>query len=275
MKKIALLIIAVMLAGLAGCGSQDAASKGTGEKAYTEAEMTARIMGTWSNVQYMDNLKSMKSPYRSACDVPWLDIRTDNKKTVLDEYLNFHEGGTGGTITAITPSADKDRYNMKLKEYFEGSALDLKRTVIIDPKDSKKDSIVYTDKNNKEKYRFARIGKTPELYANEIVLAGEYKDAEGKEYVFTKGEKAVWPNETFQYRIQLDFVGEPTFLRGDGTYYNDDYFMKTDKNGVNTSDFVYYYEVKGKQLSVFKAYEKKGTPLYVINKVPDLVLTKE
>ena len=275
MKKIALIIIALMLAGFAGCGSQDAASKDAGGKAYTEAEMTARIMGTWSNAQYMDNLKSTKSPYRSICDVPWLDIRTENKETVLDEYLNFHEGGTGGTITAITPSTDENRYDVKLKEYFEGSALDLKRTVIVDPKDSKKDSIVYADKNNKEKYRFVKIGKTPELYANEVVLAGEYKDADGKEYTFTKSEKAVWPNETFQYRIQLDFVGEPTFLRGDGSYYNDDYFMKTDKSGVNASDFVYYYKVKGKQLSVFKAYEKEGTPLYVINKVPDLVLTKE
>jgi hypothetical protein len=275
MKKIALLIMAVILAGFVGCSGQAAAPKDTGEKVYTEAEMTARIMGTWSNVQYMDNLKTTKSPYKSICDVPWLDIRTENKETMLDEYLNFHEGGTGGTITAITPSTDKDRYAIKLKEYFEGSALGLKRTVIIDQKDSQKDSIVYTDKNNKEKYRFAKIGKTPELYANEVVLAGKYKDAKGNEYTFSKDEKAVWPTETFNYRIQLDFVGEPTFIRDDGSYYNADYFMKTDQNGVNASNFVYYYEIQGNQLSVFKAYEKEGTPLYEIKKSPDLVLTKE
>jgi hypothetical protein len=215
------------------------------------------------------------SPYKSICDVPWLDIRTENKETMFDEYLNFHEGGTGGTITDITPAKENDRYVIKLKDYFEGSALDFKRTAVIEQNDLKKDSIIYTDQKNKQKYRFVKIGKSPELYANEVVLAGNYKDTKGWEYTFTKSEKAIWPNETFNYRIQLDFIGEPTFIRADGSSYNADYFMKTDKNGINASDFVYYYEVKGNQLSIFKAYEKKGTSLYEINRIPDLVLTKQ
>lgn len=276
MKKITLMIIMiVILIGSVGCSSQASVKKDLDKDALTETEVTAELLGTWSNVQYLNNLKSTKSPYKSICDVPWLDIRTENKKTMFDEYLNFHEGGTGGTITDITPTKDNERYVIKLKEYFEGSALDFKRSVIIKQGDSKNDSIIYTDQNSKEKYRFVKIGESPELYANEVVLAGKYKDVKGKEYTFTDNEEAVWPNETFNYRIQLDFIGEPIFIRADGSYYNADYFMKTDENGVNVSDFVYYYEVKGNQLSVFKAYEKKGTPLYEIKKVPDLVLTKE
>ena len=275
MRKVALLIIAVIILGLVGCSGKNTVKTNDSKDVYTKAEITSKLSGNWANEQYMNNLKLMKSPYKSICDVPWLNIHNEKNATMLDEYLNFHEGGTGGNITDITSSTDKNSYAIKVKDYFTGSALHFNRSIIITQNDSKINCIVYTDQQNKEKYRFLKIETSPEVYANEVVLAGKYKDTKGKEYTFTNSEKAIWPNETFNYRIQLDFIGEPTFIRPNGSFYNDDYFMKTDNRGVNVSNFVYYYKIKGNQLSVFKAYEKKGTPLYEIKAVPDLLLTKE
>lgn len=265
----------IFLMIMVGCKTNDMAENEIDEDNYAKEVVITKLLGTWSNVEYMKNLKITGSPYKSICDVPWINIRTEGNETMFDEYLNFHEGGTGGTITDITYSEDKSRYYINVKDYFDGSSLNFKRSIIIEKADSEKDSIIYTDQENKEKYRFNKIGKSPELYANEVILAGNYKDAKGEEYIFTTSGEAIWPNETFNYQIQLDFLGGPTFIRADGSYYNDDYFMITDESGLNLRDFVYYYQIKDEQLYLFKAEEKEGEFLYEIKDVPDLVLTKE
>lgn len=275
MKKIVLLVMVVVLVGFAGCSSQDGPKEENGKTVYTREEVTARLLGTWSNLEYMNNLELTKSPYSSVCEVPWIDIRMENKDTMFDEYLNFHEGGTGGRITDIVFSKEKSRYAIQLKDYSEGSALDLKRSVVIDQSDSAKDIIIYTDQQDKEKYSFVKIGQYPEFYANEVVLAGNYVDENGEEYSFTKRGEAIWPDENFYYQIQLDFLGGPTFIDKDGSYYEADYFFKTEEKGVNISNFVYHYEIKNDQLSIFKAYEKEETYIYEIKELPDLVLTKK
>jgi hypothetical protein len=275
MKKVLLFVMVVILMGFTGCISQNEIEEDTGKEVYTKTDIIMKILGTWSNVEYMNNLNLTKSPYNSIVEVPWIDIRMENTETVYDEYLNFHEGGTGGTITDIIFARDKNRYDIKLKEYVEGSALDFKRSLLIDENDSEQYSIIYTNLQDEEKFRFSKIGKSPELYANEVILAGKYKDEKGEEYTFTNNEEAFWPNETFNYRIQLDFIGQETFVQADGSYYNADYFIRTAENGVNVNDYVYYYEVKEDQLYIFKAYEKEGVPFYEIKEVPDLVLTKQ
>lgn len=274
MKKAILLVIVLVMFAFVACGSLDEGKEDAEITAYTKEEMVEKITGTWVNEEYKNNLNSTKSPYRSICELPWIDIRAENNEIFYDEYLNFHEGGTGGTITDIIFVSDENRYDIELKAYFENSLVELNPSILISENQGEGDRIIYRDQEGEIVHQFFKIGKSPQLYANEVILAGSYQDSDGNQYTFIKDGKALWPKESFDYQIQLDFMGPPTFADENGDVYEADYFMRVSEDGFSIEDSIYAYEIKGEELLIFKGYGEEGDPFYQINNTPDLVLTK-
>ncbi|MDX9889037.1 MAG: hypothetical protein RBS51_07260 [Anaerovoracaceae bacterium] len=275
MKKAILLVMVLVMFSFLACSSLEETKEDAEIGVYTKEEMVLKITGTWVNEEYKNNLTSTKSPYRSICELPWLEILADNNEIFYNEYLNFHEGGTGGTITDIVFDADNNRYDIELKSYFENSLIELQPSIIISENPGEGSSIIYTNQEGEIVHQFFQIDKSPALYANEVILAGSYKDSEGNQYTFTNDGKAIWPQESFDYQIQLDFIGQPTFADENGDFYEADYFMRVSKDGLAFEDSIYSYEIKGEQLLIFKGHGQEGLYLYQLNKNPDLVLTKQ
>lgn len=54
------------------------------------------------------------------------------------------------------------------------------------------------------KIAFRRLPAPRERYLNRIVLAGTYRDEEGRRFVFDESGAATWPGEGFRYALNLD-----------------------------------------------------------------------
>ena len=274
MKKAILLVMVLVMFAFLARSSLEETKEDAEIKAYTKEEMVLKITGTWVNEEYKNNLNSTKSPYRSICELPWIEIGSENNEIFYNEYLNFHEGGTGGNITDIVFDADKNRYDIELKSYFENSLIELNPSILVSENQGEGNSIIYTNQEGEIVHQFFKIDKSPELYANEVILAGSYKDSKGNQYTFTNDGKAIWPKESFNYKIQLDFIGQPTFADENGDFYEADYFMRVSDDGFGFEDSIYSYEIKGEQLLIFKGHGQEEFTFYQLNKSPDLVLNR-
>jgi hypothetical protein len=51
---------------------------------------------------------------------------------------------------------------------------------------------------------WTRIDEPVPAYLNRRLLAGSYRDAQGKAWSFSTGEKAVWPGQSFAYEVSID-----------------------------------------------------------------------
>ena len=72
--------------------------------------------------------------------------------------------------------------------------------------DSNRIEVLCDEEGKSVKKSFSRIHSDAFEYANTLMLAGEYKDKNGKPYLFTTNQKAILPDREFQYGIGLDFV---------------------------------------------------------------------
>lgn len=54
------------------------------------------------------------------------------------------------------------------------------------------------------KVTFRRLPAPRTAYVNRLVLAGAYRDEEGRRWEFAETGEARWPNETFRYELNLD-----------------------------------------------------------------------
>jgi hypothetical protein len=101
-----------------------------------------------------------------------------------------------------------------------------------------------------DEYVYARVAGSVRESVNQIVLAGEYRDAQGRRYVFTAAGHATWPDREFDYEIALD-PSEACC----------EYFQHADPKGVG-GQARYGYAWKGDELQVFRVvYPEDGCPI--------------
>ena len=56
----------------------------------------------------------------------------------------------------------------------------------------------------RKKIPFVRLPEALETEINRVVIAGKYKDQEGRSYEFTQAGEAVLPDRSFPYEVALD-----------------------------------------------------------------------
>jgi hypothetical protein len=101
-----------------------------------------------------------------------------------------------------------------------------------------------------EAYVYARVPGSVRKAIHEAVLAGEYRDAAGRSYVFTPAGRATWPDREFDYEVSLD-PSEACC----------EYFQHADPKGVG-GQARYGYAWKDGALQVFRVfYPVDGCPI--------------
>lgn len=103
--------------------------------------------------------------------------------------------------------------------------------------------------------------KDEEDLVNKIVLSGKYRNQAGKVYVFENNRIAKWPNESFKYRVGLDFV-----------FGKHNYIWVVDDNNKNL-DRYYTYEWNNDRLFIYRASIPEGEAV-VPEKEPFVALKK-
>lgn len=110
-------------------------------------------------------------------------------------------------------------------------------------------------------YVYTRVAGSVQEAVNRLVLAGEYRDAAGRSYVFSPEGRATWPDRAFDYEIALD-PSEACC----------EYFQHADPNGVG-GQARFGYAWKAGALQVFRVfYPEDGCPISC-EPEPMLVLT--
>ncbi|MDA8130150.1 MAG: hypothetical protein M0011_01465 [Elusimicrobia bacterium] len=197
------------------------------------AEKTAvsieQLAGTWLSKEYSETLQATKDPKQAVEKVPdacslrifKADSGPANGRYVRTFIYNFHEGGDAPAILDLRPAGDDSFILVYGKEELaEGPEKTVKLTPmtsgemvrIVSRAGNSVQEIEWSkkdfDENKKIEWRKAAFIKTGEditRYVNRTVLAGKYKDSQGRSFVFTD-KKAVWPGRAFNYAVQQDFA---------------------------------------------------------------------
>jgi hypothetical protein len=165
------------------------------------------LVGDWINKTYVETLQKTKSPLES-----WQGIHRTafNVKKTTSGYelginFNFHEGGWDAMIDSLRSLAA----NTYAPVFISGQDIDhdSENNRFLYP-DGSPDTLtwLFTENDKEKRISFVRAKPSKEVYANRIVLAGNYTDANGRKFGFTGDCRAEWPDTSFSYEIGLDVV---------------------------------------------------------------------
>lgn len=251
-----------------------------------------QLAGSWLSKEYVETLKATKDPMKAISKVPGacsLYIFKPDSDYFYGHYTrafgyNFHEGGSSPMILDLKP-ADNDFFFLIYAEVVstKGPKTPVKmvpsisdeRVRIISRTSDTIQEIEWskrifddTKKIAWQKAVFMRVDE--DNYVNKIVLAGEYKDQQGRPFVFTD-KKAVWPEQTFHYAVQQDFVeGWPT---GDCQTFDVLDYKNHPIRGKNGFPERMGYQWRDKILYIYNLSYPEETGEIVCGKDPIFVLT--
>lgn len=148
--------------------------------------------GDYLAQDYLDRLRRTQSPLGAGgrgTGIGLVMVSHENSDTILSPIFNFHEGGTSfsidssGGITAVPQS---------------GPARNVSFTLLDD-----RTFTLGFDEYPARKYAF--VGDA-EKYVAQQVLVGQYRDANGREFVFRKDGTAIFEGVKFKYKVGLDQI---------------------------------------------------------------------
>ena len=212
--------------------------------AQTNTVTIEQLAGGYLRKEYVETLKATKDPQEAFSKVsdecglniskPTAFLKVTDKHGLStykrdDDYLlghyarsfnyNFHEGGGSPAILEIKPVGDdsfllvfgeeaptKDPNNpVKLIPSISDEFIRIVSRAGNDIQEIEWSKRIFTDANKIgwKKATFVRVDGAN--YVNKTVLAGKYKDQQGRPFVFTE-EKAIWPERTFNYNVNQDFT---------------------------------------------------------------------
>lgn len=253
-----------------------------------------QLAGSWLSKEYVETLKATKDPMKAiskVADACSLYIFKPDSDYFYGHYTrafgyNFHEGGSSPIILDLKP-ADNDFFFLIYGEVVstKGPKTPVKMVPSISDERVRiisrtSDAIqeiewskrIFNDvkKIEWQKAEFIKVEKDTMQYVNKIVLAGKYKDQQDRPFVFTDSI-AVWPERTFHYAVQRDFVeGWPTGDCQTFDVLDDKDRSITGKNGFPER---LGYRWKDKTLYIYNLSYPKETGEIVCGKDPVFVLT--
>ncbi len=265
MKKL-ILIVLILTICLTGQDKQSLninAKTGSVPKNLTiiksHPELLPQITGFWVNQEYINLLKTTKSPLKAAKTLGWypfLRISKENHNKFLWKSADFHQG-LEEEILDFVKLSQKNYYGITSNEkneiqwYFYIEKFPVTVGIkCLNFKDGKAINFIKVNADN--------------IYelANNLILSGVYQDDQEKKYVFNRQSKAIWPNDTFEYIINLD----PSF---DAVY--DSFTVLNNEGLVKTN---YSFEIKNNRLYLFRTFDSETSPALDREKEPFLKLEK-
>jgi hypothetical protein len=198
----------------------------------------AQLTGNWLEVNYLEALQQQKNEKAiySYKTYPYIRISKSGKEYSLLRAIGFHEG-INARVIGIEPTATANTYDVILQP--EGEVGYHKELWRISKSKGKLDKLTVTDEKQ-NKINYALINSRPEEYVNQIMLAGNYKDKDGKIYTFKGNQTAAWPDRSFQYEVILD-------------------------SDAGDKEYGYFYTRAKNQLTVYYCFKIIDQKLYLYN----------
>lgn len=185
---------------------------------------TKNIQGTWTREEYLESVRTTRSPFAES---PESVIIEDEKLT----WTNYHEG-SWRRIVLIEKSKSPGPYQFLLGGWeVESSDTDLAELSFTPVKDryGKVEALIFHDDTIIEymEERFVKIPMPLERWVAQTVVVGSYADEDGNNYTFDESGVALWPGQSFSYKVVVD-----SFMA------SCDYFLvDNDKNPMNTRTY--------------------------------------
>ena len=172
------------------------------------------LLGEWLNKRCIEELQSTRSPCSAVEGIHYTAFiisREDDVYRWLQAYY-FHEG-LSFRIVGLQPTSDSNIVRLLYHRDQDSGRGTLNDRFYIP--DGKLDEIdwLFTSMYEDEEQRIAFVRVEPSIdeYVSRIVIAGQYTDEGGREFVFRESGEAKWPDKTFRYRASLD----PHWTRGE------------------------------------------------------------
>lgn len=208
--------------------------------------------GDWLNEKIYSSLIKTKSSLIATgkAEISYFSIAPLDEPE--DEYAaygvyNFHEGAGVFVFSEIKPTENRDVFMLTNKpgnpyRRLNEAVLRLGKTTYIE--------------GDGDKYVHLRQGV--DNFFNEILLAGDYVDEEGRGFVFSVSRVAEWPEKSFWYKVGTEHIMRNDtcsfFYRATST---GDYFHPAEE---------YHFHWKNNDLHIYKNSMCSGKPLHVLKR---------
>jgi hypothetical protein len=222
-----------------------------------------RIKGSWVNEDYINRLKTTKSPIKAMKE---LNGRSDYQILIVNGKYAWNSENNqcinspfGEYIRDIISLPDNnyqllsDRGNDPEKLSFNINFNNPEITEITSQ----------TDGTN----FFLNKSRDLEGVANEIVLAGKYQDDRGQIYLFGTDEVARWPQQSFKYKLNVGpFYDLDWFVNNDDNEKRPDYYAFEFKDGL-----LYLYKAKNIGAQRELKLKREDQPLLILKPVKNIL----
>jgi hypothetical protein len=167
------------------------------------------LEGTWISKPYLEALKASRAPHAAARKTPALVIKiqkegqsypiltTNFQSALLQFLLDVEPGSKPGAYRLVTAPEDRAISSSEVTyinfRASRGASDKLEELAIAEPKFARGKYLT-----------FVRLPDALDVTVNRLVIAGRYKDEQGRAYEFTESGDAVLPDRKFAYEISLD-----------------------------------------------------------------------
>jgi hypothetical protein len=207
--------------------------------------------GEYLSTEYIEELRRTRSPLKAGGRRGGLElvrVRREGKQFVVQPIINFHEGGSEFAINSDGSIARAPEPSITGLSNVSATVLD-DHTIRLGYGDFKPATYVCVD--------------DAATYVSKAVLAGRYKDEQGRRYNFQEDGWAVFPERKFEFEIGLDHV------------LNDyDYFMDAGHDKKHLLWRVWAYKWNRNTLQIFKTRgeDEEGGFEEIVGRKPLFVL---
>lgn len=170
------------------------------------------VEGIWINEAYLKALNALRSPHAAAKKAPPVVIAikrdgkafpivvTDFNKASVQAVLDVEPDARPGTYRLVVGAADRPMTSDEVKYvYFKGTRNAQGKF------DRLRFAEIFLMKGKWADYTLLPGDMSP--YLNRLVLAGRYKDEQGRGWEFTEAGEARWPDRNFVYELSLNDPG--------------------------------------------------------------------
>jgi hypothetical protein len=170
------------------------------------------IEGIWINEQYVKALTALRAPHAAAKKTPPVVIAikregrvfpivvTDFNKASVQAVLDIEPDAKPGSYRLVVGAGDRPMTSDEVKYvYFQGAKNAQGRF------DRLRFAEIFLMKGRWADYILLPGEISP--YLNRLVLAGRYKDEQGRGWEFSESGEARWPDQKFAYELSLNDPG--------------------------------------------------------------------
>jgi hypothetical protein len=168
------------------------------------------VEGTWVTRDYLERLRASRAPHHTARQAPGIAITIQADGSTWPITVTNFQRAQQQFVLEVQPDVKPKSYRLMLAAedrpgltadevsylYFRGER----------GPSGQFDSLSFAEPTYaKKRYlTYVRLTTPLESYVNRAVIAGEYRDAEGRDYQFTEGGEAILPDRKFDYEVSLD-----------------------------------------------------------------------